>query len=527
MRDIRTLNNVEGQKIESDLVMKRIGDLAYRNLGTLSRSGFFDSGKALIVGDGLRVEPSTGMTVNLPTGVFFQRFVDVIPCMQISAQTITMDAASGSPRVDIIEAQVKSIADKSDVTQTATVASGSAISITNETIKRDIKYYLSARKQTNTTTPTAATAGILTGTVSISGTIDLSEDYLINLADGEDGSYQEIDCRGATPEATTRAEIIANINAAVGRTMASTGASDVIVLTGDGTGVASYFEIKPPATDADKDAANVIFGISIGGVYRYTYSGTNEWVKIAEIDIGAATTTITSGLIRNIDEKETWASESENVIVAFPVYSKLSDRTDVTSLTSSHRFPVEDENGYQGSVEEEVFDNKYNPVGTIRSAATSTPETEELLCDGSAISRTTYAKLFARVGTTWGVGDGSTTFNIPDLRGIFLRGAGTHGTLLDSSGAAFTATLAAYVNDAMQKITGTARGNAIFGTSRALTGVYKTVSVSANRAALDPANSLQALDFDSSGSTSPNPARTSDTETYPVHGVVNFFIKVI
>ena len=48
-----------------------------------------------------------------------------------------------------------------------------------------------------------------------------------------------------------------------------------------------------------------------------------------------------------------------------------------------------------------------------------------LICDGSAISRTTYSDLFLVVGTTWGVGDGSSTFNLPDLRGTFLRGTGT------------------------------------------------------------------------------------------------------
>tara|TARA_B100001093_G_scaffold197516_1_gene189917 strand:+ start:2928 stop:3482 length:555 start_codon:yes stop_codon:yes gene_type:complete len=45
-----------------------------------------------------------------------------------------------------------------------------------------------------------------------------------------------------------------------------------------------------------------------------------------------------------------------------------------------------------------------------------------LICDGSAISRTTYSDLFLVVGTTWGVGDGSSTFTLPDLRGQFLRG---------------------------------------------------------------------------------------------------------
>ena len=48
-----------------------------------------------------------------------------------------------------------------------------------------------------------------------------------------------------------------------------------------------------------------------------------------------------------------------------------------------------------------------------------------LLCDGSAISRTAYASLFTIIGTTYGTGDNSTTFNLPDGRGGVLRGAGT------------------------------------------------------------------------------------------------------
>ena len=47
-----------------------------------------------------------------------------------------------------------------------------------------------------------------------------------------------------------------------------------------------------------------------------------------------------------------------------------------------------------------------------------------LLCDGAAVSRTTFAALFAAIGTTYGVGDGSTTFNLPDLRGRVAVGFG-------------------------------------------------------------------------------------------------------
>lgn len=51
-----------------------------------------------------------------------------------------------------------------------------------------------------------------------------------------------------------------------------------------------------------------------------------------------------------------------------------------------------------------------------------------LYCDGSAVSRTTYANLFAAVGTTWGAGDGSATFNLPDGRGRYFFGLATSGT---------------------------------------------------------------------------------------------------
>ncbi len=62
------------------------------------------------------------------------------------------------------------------------------------------------------------------------------------------------------------------------------------------------------------------------------------------------------------------------------------------------------------------------PVGTVTAFAGATVPAGTLLCDGSAVSRTVYASLFAQIGTTYGSGDGSTTFNLPDYRGMFLRG---------------------------------------------------------------------------------------------------------
>lgn len=61
-------------------------------------------------------------------------------------------------------------------------------------------------------------------------------------------------------------------------------------------------------------------------------------------------------------------------------------------------------------------------ASTIIYVAQNTAPTGYLKANGAALSRTTYADLFTAIGTTFGSGDGSTTFNLPDLRGEFLRG---------------------------------------------------------------------------------------------------------
>ncbi len=62
------------------------------------------------------------------------------------------------------------------------------------------------------------------------------------------------------------------------------------------------------------------------------------------------------------------------------------------------------------------------PAGSILITAANSPPAGYLTANGSAVSRTAYAKLFTNIGTRFGAGDGSTTFNLPDLRGEFIRG---------------------------------------------------------------------------------------------------------
>lgn len=62
------------------------------------------------------------------------------------------------------------------------------------------------------------------------------------------------------------------------------------------------------------------------------------------------------------------------------------------------------------------------PTGSVFCMAVATVPTGYLECNGAAVSRTTYSALFAIIGTNYGTGNGSSTFNLPDLRGEFIRG---------------------------------------------------------------------------------------------------------
>ena len=92
-----------------------------------------------------------------------------------------------------------------------------------------------------------------------------------------------------------------------------------------------------------------------------------------------------------------------------------------------------------GAVTQEKLNSSVTlvPTGAVMPFAMNSAPSGWLAANGSAVSRTTYAGLFTAIGTTYGTGDGSTTFNLPDLRGYFVRGAGTNsdGTAAGTFGA--------------------------------------------------------------------------------------------
>ncbi|MBR6625214.1 MAG: tail fiber protein, partial [Mailhella sp.] len=105
---------------------------------------------------------------------------------------------------------------------------------------------------------------------------------------------------------------------------------------------------------------------------------------------------------------------------------KLSDSTSSTSAASKGiaASPKAVKDAYDKAVA------AYLPVGSVIAFAgnPSSAPSGYLLCNGAAVSRTTYASLFAAIGTTYGTGNGSSTFNLPNLTDKFIQGSGTAGT---------------------------------------------------------------------------------------------------
>ena len=94
-------------------------------------------------------------------------------------------------------------------------------------------------------------------------------------------------------------------------------------------------------------------------------------------------------------------------------------------------------------------------VGTIKPWPKATAPSGYLLCDGTAVSRTTYAELYVVLGDTYGAGNGSTTFNVPQLQGKTPQGYDGNTYNLAGTGGANTVTVAVTNNQAVSTVTAT------------------------------------------------------------------------
>jgi microcystin-dependent protein len=144
----------------------------------------------------------------------------------------------------------------------------------------------------------------------------------------------------------------------------------------------------------------------------YTFSGTD---------------TITSSKLNNIIDDTTFTGDAiQGTTLQVVSPGKLAVSAGGITSNELASSAVTTNALADGAVTQAKASNMLVPAGAIMPFAMNSVPTGWLAADGTAVSRSTYATLFAAIATTYGVGDGSTTFNIPDLRGYFVRGTGTN-----------------------------------------------------------------------------------------------------
>lgn len=151
-------------------------------------------------------------------------------------------------------------------------------------------------------------------------------------------------------------------------------------------------------------------GISITDLEQKTEVTDNDNFAV---DNGAITNKVTAKQIKDYMGPTYVKKSGDTMTGPLKLPAPAADLNDNTAITAKW---VNDKIGNTGG-------GFIIPVGALLMGPVSTMP-GYILCDGRAVSRTQYAALFAAIGTNFGAGDGSNTFNVPDYRGCFLRMAG-------------------------------------------------------------------------------------------------------
>ena len=222
----------------------------------------------------------------------------------------------------------------------------------------------------------------------------------------------------------------------------------------------------------------------------------------------------------------------ENLCASVPTPSTLETTDDLLFMRSTNVKKID-----MDTVATKVYNLIFNRIQTTIPTGVIYPFCGEfgagyanvpagyLACDGQAVSRTTYANLFAIIGTKYGNGDEITTFNVPDLRETVMVGAGqSTRAILDETGHSHDVyTLGEFKDDQIQNITGSVRCGAFKtdGASGLKTGAFSYTFGPANNGFYGGTNTktYEDISFDAS-----LVARTGDA-THGKQLGVNFIIK--
>lgn len=194
-----------------------------------------------------------------------------------------------------------------------------------------------------------------------------------------------------------------------------------------------------------KDETNAAIASAITGKADINYvdnqlnlkaDKVNTYTK-SEVDsaISNNLTIINNKLNNKADKSETYTKD-ETVQV---IQSNIVGKADISYVDSELSTKADKSDTYTKTEIDNLLDNPTitgdtYPIGAIAPYAGTTVPQNWLLCDGREVSRTTYSELFAAIGTVWGAGDGSTSFNLPDFTDKFALGAGGDVDLAETGG---------------------------------------------------------------------------------------------
>lgn len=185
--------------------------------------------------------------------------------------------------------------------------------------------------------------------------------------------------------------------------------------------VPTYISATQFSVPGDKTAAFTVGrrvrAVCTGGV-RYGYISVSAFTTLTTVtlvidsgSLDSGLSAVSVGLLSSDNSSVPWVKTSGSGLT---VQGTLTV-TGATTLAGNAASALQ-------AVPKQQLDAAVLPAGAIQFFAMSTTPSGWLKANGAAVSRTTYATLFAAIGTVFGVGDGSTTFNLPDLRGEFVRG---------------------------------------------------------------------------------------------------------
>jgi microcystin-dependent protein len=331
-----------------------------------------------------------------------------------------------------------------------------------------------------------------------------SADYKFKLTDANGTEIWTVD-NIAAPSTALSPVFSSNV------TISANTSGPALLVTQTGAGAAIRVQ-----DSADPDASPFVVDTT-GQVGVGTASPANA-IDVAGGAIQISSSGGTSRTVMSADSTDSIFSVNDDR--NFTVKTNAATRLTVNSSTATSTVPVvlpaDPTTALQAATKQYV--DAAGPAGAIMAFAGTTAPSGWLKCEGQAVSQTTYANLYAAIGSNWNTGgEGAGNFRLPDLRGMFVRGTGTNAT--GSSSGAVGPSVGSYAADTYLNHTHTDSGH----THTVASGNSGTSwNTTATSGSVDTAGYTTTT---STGTANIQASTTGGTETKPKNYGVLYIIK--